>query len=179
MTARELTYKKLLYQFMSFLDGIEYSPTDDAIHFSTERLASISADDVAGYINFLAYGTKHPAENTDDRPPPSRRASTLFRYKLAISYFMPCRTMQWDALAKRGDPTKSTAVNKVIKQVKKYEIRHDWHYVPRNRREYSVVKAASAALSSRNGTLSLQALGGRSRQRCSQKSPRGTTTMAR
>ena len=37
-------YKKLLYQFMSFLDGIPYSPTDDTITFSVERLASITAD---------------------------------------------------------------------------------------------------------------------------------------
>ena len=133
MTARELAYKKILYQFMSFLDGIEYSPTDDAVNFSTERLAAISANDVAGYFNFLAYGSQHPAEENDDRPPPIRRSTTLRYIKLAISYFMPRQNMQWDALAQSGDPTMSLEVKKIILQVKKYEIRHDVHYVPRHR----------------------------------------------
>ena len=113
-------YKSALYQFMSFLDGITYSPTDDTVSFSSERLASITADDIVHYFNFKAYGTQYPY--ADDPGPPLCRSTTLFYHKKAISYFMPRQTMQWDDLANRGNPTKSTAVDKVIKGVIKYEI---------------------------------------------------------
>ena len=103
---------------MSFLDGIEYSPADDAP--STERLASITAEDVVRYFNFKAYGTPEPSVN--DRPKLCR-SSTLLYQKKAISSFMPRRNMPWDDIVLRGNPTKSVAVNKVITDVKKHEVR--------------------------------------------------------
>ena len=113
-------YKSALYQFMSFLDGTTYSPTDDTVNFSAERLASITADDVVHYFNFKAYGTPEPGANDF---PKLCRSSTLFYQKKAISYFMPRQNMQWDDVAHRGNPTKSTAVNKVIVEIKKHEVR--------------------------------------------------------
>jgi hypothetical protein len=113
-------YKSTLFQFMSFLDGITYSPTDDTINFSTERLATITADDVVRYFNYKAYGTPEPGVND---LPKLCRSSTLFYHKKAISYFMPRQNMQWDDFAHRGNPTKSTAVNKVIVGIKKHEVR--------------------------------------------------------
>jgi hypothetical protein len=104
---------------MSFLDGIEYSPADD-ITFTTERLASITADDVVHYFNFKAYGTPDPGVNDY---PKLCRSSTLMYHKKAISHFMPRQNMQWDDLAHRGNPTKSSAVNKVIVDIKKHEVR--------------------------------------------------------
>ena len=121
---RQFAYKSTLYQFMSFLDGTPYSPTDDTLIFSADRLASITADDVVGYFNFKAYGTQYPAEDWDDRGPPLCCSNTLFYHKKAISYFMPHQNMQWDDLAHRGNPTKSTQVRDVIAKLKKYEIRH-------------------------------------------------------
>ena len=109
-------YKSALYQFMSFLDGTTYSPTDDTVNFSAERLASITADDIVHYFNFKAYGTPEPGANDF---PKLCRSSTLFYQKKAISYFMPRQNMQWDDVAHQGNPTKSTAVNKVIVEIKK------------------------------------------------------------
>ena len=113
-------YKSALYQLMSFLDGTTYSPTDDTVNFSAERLASITADDVVHFLNFKAYGTPEPGPNDF---PKLCRSSTLHYKKKAISYFMPRQNMQWDDVAHRGNPTKSTAVNKVIVEVKKHEVR--------------------------------------------------------
>ena len=112
-------YKASLFQFMSFLDGTTYSPTDD-IAFTTERLASITADDVVRYFNFKAYRTPEPGP--DDHPKYCR-SSTLLYQKKAISYFMPRQNMQWDDLAQRGNPTKSSGVNKVIVEIKQHEVR--------------------------------------------------------
>ena len=105
---------------MSFLDGITYPPADDTVTFSAERLASITADDIVRYFNFKAYGTPEPAVNDF---PKLCRSSTLAFQKKAISYFMPRQNMQWDDLAERGNPTRSTAVNKVILAIKKHEVR--------------------------------------------------------
>ena len=113
-------YLSALYHFMSFLDGITYPPTDDTVTFSAERLASITADDIVRYFNFKAYGTPEPGVNDF---PTLCRSSTLAFQKKAISYFMPRQNMQWDDLAERGNPTRSTAVNKVILAIKKHEVR--------------------------------------------------------
>jgi hypothetical protein len=112
-------YKKLLYQFMSFLDGIPYSPTDDTITFSVERLASITADDIVRYFNFKAYGTQYPTED-DENTPPLCRSVTLLYHRKAISYFMKS--------AGTDSPTRSLEVKNVIKKVRSYEIGHDVHH---------------------------------------------------
>ena len=114
------TYKSALFQFITFLEGITYSPDDDTVSFTSERLASITADDVVRYFNFKAYGTPEPRVND---LPKKCRSSTLSYHKKAISYFMPRQNMQWDDIAQRGNPTRSAAVNKVIVEVKKHEVR--------------------------------------------------------
>jgi len=120
MPATPKTYTSALYHFMSFLDGITYSPDNDTVNFSADRLASITADDVVRYFNFKAYGTTEPGVND---LPKLVRSSTILFHKKAISYFMPRQNMQWDDFAHRGNPTKSTAVNKVIAEIKKHEVR--------------------------------------------------------
>ena len=114
------TYKSALFQFITFLDGITYSPDDDTVSFTSERLASITADDVVRYFNFKAYGTPEPGPND---LPKKCRSSTLFFHKKAISYFMPRQNMQWDDIARQGNPTRLAAVNKVIVEIKKHEVR--------------------------------------------------------
>lgn len=113
-------YKSTLYQLMSFLDGIMYSLSDDTVNFSQERLVAITADDIVRYFNFKAYGTPEPGVNDC---PKLCRSSTLYYHKKALSYFMPIQNQQWDDLAHRGNPTKSSAVNKLIAGVKKHEVR--------------------------------------------------------
>ena len=57
-----VAYKAILVQFMSFVDSMMYSVTDDTtIFFSRDRLSQITADDVARYLNYKAYGNPEPA----------------------------------------------------------------------------------------------------------------------
>lgn len=107
---------------MSFLDGINYSSVnDETIEFREEKLAAITPEDVVGYLNLKAFGTTEPP--SDDSCPPLCRSSTLVYYKKAISYFMPCR-QPWDEWARQGNPANSTAVNIMVKKIKKYEVHH-------------------------------------------------------
>ncbi|KAL3665132.1 hypothetical protein V7S43_009764 [Phytophthora oleae] len=57
--------------------------------------------------------------------PVHRRSSTLEFAKKAISSFMPRINTTWDPVTERGNPTRSDAVNKLIKKVKKFEVRRE------------------------------------------------------
>ena len=113
-------YTKCLIELMSFIDGVQYNTI--APSFSRDQLASITADQVASYLNKKAYGT--PSPGPDDRPHLMRSSSLAF-HKKAISQFMPLRSMPWDDINLRGNPTRSSAVNDVITRVKKYEVRQE------------------------------------------------------
>ena len=84
--------KKILYQLMSFLDGIKYSVADDTVNFSQERLGAITADDIVCFFNFMAYGIHDPVE--DDSGPPRCRAMKLMYYKQALAHAMPQGQME-------------------------------------------------------------------------------------
>jgi hypothetical protein len=104
---------------MPFVDGVDY---DTSASFSKEQLLAITANQVAAYLNLKAYGT--PTPGPSDRPIHGRSNSLAFQKK-AISHFMPLRSMQWDDIYERGNPTRSSAVNDVITKVKKYEVRRE------------------------------------------------------
>ena len=118
-------YKSNFFAFMSFLDGMTYSPQDD-ITFSQERILEITDLDVANFLTFKAYGPNlFPEEGPDEFPVALTRASTLAFYKKAISSYMTRQRQQWDEITGQGNPTKSAAVNEIIKALKKREVRGD------------------------------------------------------
>ena len=102
---------------MSFLDGVTYTVDDE---FTQDRLLEITDADVVRYFNFKAYGVQEPGE---DDYPTLCRSNTLFYHKKAVSYFMPRANMAWDDVSERGNPTRSSAVNKLISKIKKHEVR--------------------------------------------------------
>lgn len=110
-------YKSALIQLMSFLDGVTYTIHDE---FSSDRLLTITDEDICRYFNHKAYGVEAPGP---EDYPTHCRANTLFYHKKALSFFMPRANMTWDDVTQRGNPTKSTAVNKLISKVKKHEVR--------------------------------------------------------
>ncbi|ETM43546.1 hypothetical protein L914_11065 [Phytophthora nicotianae] len=57
--------------------------------------------------------------------PTHARSSTLEFYKKAISSFMPRLTIPWDNVRHEGNPTRSEAVNQLIKTVKRFEVRRE------------------------------------------------------
>ena len=110
-------YRRVLVAFMSYRDDAEY---DRDYEFTQAELAQVTADDVARYMNQKVYGTPTPMEN--DRPTLGR-SNTLYDIKKALSFFMPNKLMTWDVIECRGNPTRSAAVNDLIKRVKKFEAR--------------------------------------------------------
>ncbi|KAK1938298.1 hypothetical protein P3T76_009448 [Phytophthora citrophthora] len=116
MTSR---YKPVLLKFMSYTYGVEYD-SDHA--FSMEELLGITPEHICRWMNELAYGNPDPS---GDLRPVHHRSTILEFSKKAISAFMPCVNASWDPVAARGNPTRSDAVNKFIKRMKKFEARRE------------------------------------------------------
>ncbi|KAG1703778.1 hypothetical protein DVH05_006792 [Phytophthora capsici] len=104
---------------MSFKDGISYGSDHT---FTTEALLQITPSDVCRWMNKRAYGDSDP---TDDMKPVHARSSTLEFAKKAVSSFMPRVNTSWDPVTEQGNPTRSDAVNKLIKRVKRSEVRRE------------------------------------------------------
>ena len=83
----------------------------------------MSPHEIVRWMQLKAYGTPDPLP--DDNPLNGRSSSLEYSYKKALSHFMPNNLMQWNELASVGNPTKSTAVNAIIKRVKKKEVRRE------------------------------------------------------
>jgi hypothetical protein len=114
---QRMKYKNVLVAFMGYRDGTVYS-TDT--NFTDDELESITSNDLCEYFLFRAYGTPHP--QPEDFPTQCRSSSLHF-YKKAISSFMPNRHHVYDVRTLTGNPTRSPAVNDLIKTVKKHEVR--------------------------------------------------------
>ena len=111
-------YKPSLTGMMSFKDGINYLPTYD---FSKLELAKVVPEDIVRWMCLKVYGTPDP---THDANPTLGRSTSIAYAKKAISYFMPNKLMQWNEMTDPpvGNPTKSAAVNDLIKLVKMKEV---------------------------------------------------------
>jgi len=85
-----------------------------------EILLAIQPDNLCRYFKELAYGVQVPGP--DDRPTLKRANGILFDKK-AISWYMPRNNMEWDLVDEKGNPTKSPALNTLIKQITRWELR--------------------------------------------------------
>lgn len=65
----------------------------------------------------MAFGNASPTQ--EDRPF-SLRCNTLKTYKMSLSYFMP-RRKELDETRLEGNPTRSRQVNKLLKNITKFE----------------------------------------------------------
>lgn len=110
-------YHLVLVKFMSFLDDADYNEDQE---FSNERLLEITPTDVYHWFCVKAFGIPEP---TPADVPTVGRSSSLLYYKKALSCCMPHQYSPWSEVAHYGNPTRSTKVNKLIKRVKKDEVR--------------------------------------------------------
>ena len=111
-------YRGILFAFMKYRDNVVYD--EKTFVFTPEHLSEVSAQDVVDWFHLKAYGVERPGEA--DRPTHAR-SNSLFHWKKALSYYMPNRNTQWNELSNTGNPTKSVAVNELIKKVKRFEVR--------------------------------------------------------
>ena len=105
-------------EFMSFFHGAEEYDNDTV--FTKAQLLEIRPMDIKRYLCMKAYGDPDPNIVGGARPTEGR-SDSLYYAKKAISRYMPHRLANW--VNGQGNPTKSSLVNDMIKQVKKFEVR--------------------------------------------------------
>ena len=110
-------YWSTLLALMSLKDGVMYERNRI---FTNEHLLTLTPNDVVEFFCLKVYGTPHPDA---DAMPKFGRSTSLESYKKHISYFMPNCLICWDVQNMRGNPTRSIAVNKLINEIKKEEVR--------------------------------------------------------
>lgn len=104
---------------MSFLNNEEY---DNDKEFTQAELGELTAENIMRWFHRKTYGQPDPP--TGHNLPPIARSNSLNYWKKALSFYMPNRLMVWDEINKRGNPTRCTAINDLIKTVKRKEARH-------------------------------------------------------
>ena len=101
---------------MRWRDNADY----EADHvFTVEQRNAVQPIEIARYLKFKAYGN---ADASSSDLPTVGRASSLEHYKKSISKFMTT-TYPYNDQAKVGNPTQSTVVNQVVKDVKLMQCR--------------------------------------------------------
>ena len=103
---------------ISFLDKVIY---DIVTEFSKERLIDLMPEDIMRYFYFETFGVEDPTEEEKQRL--KLRSTCIVFWKKSISSFMPNHLMHWDKMGRRGNPTRSIAINNFIKLLKKLEVK--------------------------------------------------------
>jgi hypothetical protein len=114
---RSHSYYPELKHFLLFLGRKELL---DSKEITSKDLVDISPEDVCMYMNHKAYGKRFPQE---EDLPIHARSHSLKASKTKLSAFMPRKNAPWDEIRKEGNPTRSVAVNALIKRVMKFEVR--------------------------------------------------------
>ena len=109
-------YHQAMRPLMSFVHGREYRPGHT---WTSDELLALTPDILVRYIKIKVYGSDNA--QPDVQPPLHYRSSSVLFWKKAWSYFMPNQITPWNETAAVGNPTRSTAVNKIIKAMKKME----------------------------------------------------------
>ena len=119
--ARTRKYKRTLDHLMSFLHGLHSTQSYGVDRrYTVEELYAITPSEVVRWMKFRTYGTPDPDVAAN---PLYARSNSLKFWKKSISFFMPNRLMPWSEARQEGNPTRSTLVNDLIKQVKRKEAR--------------------------------------------------------
>ena len=101
---------------MTALTGRNYQPGHK---WSRQQLKSITPDKIARYIKERVYGDAEA--RPDEDPPVNNRCNTVLTWKKSWSYFMLDSGTPWSEVAKVGNPTRATAINRIIRGMKKME----------------------------------------------------------
>ena len=111
-------YHAIFIEFMEYTTGKVYAK-DQTFHPSVLR--KLKPIHITKWMHYKAYHLeKVNYQNTVDRPIYAR-SNALWKYKSSISYYMPDSSTPWNDRSQSGNPTKSGAVNKLIKRVRDME----------------------------------------------------------
>ena len=111
------SYHRATRPLMSFVHaGREYQPSHV---WTRDELLEVTPGIIVRYIKLKVYGSEDA--QADVTPPLYYWSSTIKFWKKAWSYFMLNQMTPWNEIAGMGNPTRSIAVNKIIKAMKKME----------------------------------------------------------
>ena len=88
--------------------------------YRKSELNAVTLNDVLRWLNVKVFRMPDPPL---DANPISARSSSQQFYKKSISFFMPNRLAPWSYTRNKGNPTRSTKINDLIKRVKRKEVR--------------------------------------------------------
>lgn len=109
-------YHAPLRHLISWRDGLTY---DKNHQFSFDELKNITAEDIYRWAKFRVYGDPDADEGVC--PPIHYRVNSVLGWKRAISYSMPNNNMQWNEVAKVGNPTRSQQMARLIRHMKRFQ----------------------------------------------------------
>ncbi|KAL9179019.1 hypothetical protein ACHAXT_011992 [Thalassiosira profunda] len=110
-------YKSTLLRFMRYKDQVDYP---DDWEFSVEELLTITPETIYKWMCSKVYGKEEPGPEDN---PLEGMAGSLKSWKKHISFFAVNNLTAWDEVGKTGNPTRSTLINDLIRQVKLKETR--------------------------------------------------------
>ena len=113
------TYKSTMVTFMNWLHaGANY---DASTTFTPQIVSGITANDFYRWCKFRVYDD--PDADETITPPVRHRDGTVAGWKKHVSHFMSNQNMQWNEVAGVGNPTRSNAISKLIKNMKRMQTR--------------------------------------------------------
>jgi Transcriptional activator of glycolytic enzymes len=142
-------YKQTLFHCLNYLDGTDLDVDEDAV--PQERLQTLMPTDLLRWFNFKTFGIEDPPL---DANPTHARSNSILAWKKQISYFMPNNHHPWNEVANIGNPTRSQELLKLVKYVKKKEVRGQGapSHARRPLEEAEFRSAMSVARNSENNT---------------------------
>ena len=110
-------YHDEMRKLMTFLHrGRQYRPGHK---WAKRELKAITPEKIMRYLRIKIYGDEN-ADPANDPPVHHHRNFVLF-WKKAWSHFMLDQGHQWSEITKMGNPTRSAAINKLLRGMKKME----------------------------------------------------------
>jgi len=100
---------------MSYRDGVAYPPNHE---FPPAALAAITPEEIVRWMKYRVYQDPDADHDIDK---PTLRSKPVLYWKKSISFFVPNKRMEWNELSNVGNPTKSEAVNELIRAIKRME----------------------------------------------------------
>lgn len=112
-------YKPSIVKFLNWLrPGSNFT---NETELTPAILAGITAQDFYRWCKFRVYDD--PDANELITPPNQYRHNSVLAWKKHVSFFMPNSNMQWNEVALVGNPTKSSLMSKLIKNMKRMQTR--------------------------------------------------------
>ena len=110
-------YREMLRPLMEFILQQTFPPEYE---FSRAELLEVTPTGLMRFLKLKVFGNEEANIDTDQII--NYRSNTIKCWKKAWSYFMPNKLMTWDEVTGRGNPTRCTEINQLIRVMIRKEV---------------------------------------------------------